>query len=86
MSFHHAQYKSPGEPRSRDSAPRIVLVGRDRAGNWVACERRGAFGGFFISRTQALRYALFENGGHPECIIEVTRAIELDFRTPQPEQ
>jgi len=26
----------------------------------------GAFGGLFISRTQALRYALFENGRHPE--------------------
>nr|WP_271608596.1 hypothetical protein [Bradyrhizobium sp. CCBAU 21359] len=81
MSFHHAQYKSPVEPRSRGSSPRIVLVGRDRAGNWVARERRGAFGGLFISRSQALRYALFENGGHPESIIEVTRAIELDFRT-----
>ncbi|QOZ11773.1 hypothetical protein XH96_32960 [Bradyrhizobium sp. CCBAU 51765] len=74
MSFHHAQYKSPVEPRSRDSAPRIALVGRDRAGNWAARERRGAFGGLFISRTQALRYALFENGSHPESIIALTRA------------
>ncbi|WLA46699.1 hypothetical protein QIH83_10855 [Bradyrhizobium elkanii] len=86
MSFHHAQHKSPVEPRSRISPPRIVLVGRDRAGNWVARERRGAFGGFFISRAQALRYALFENGGHPERIIEVKRKLELDFRTnPTPQ-
>ncbi|MCC8935870.1 hypothetical protein H8A99_05000 [Bradyrhizobium sp. Arg68] len=70
----------PFESPSRDSAPRIVLVGRNRAGNWVAREQRGVFGGLFVNRAQALKYALFENGGHPESVIDVTREIELDFR------
>ncbi|SDF49463.1 hypothetical protein SAMN05216337_105818 [Bradyrhizobium brasilense] len=63
------------------SAARIVYVGRNRFGNWVACEERGVFGGLFVSRAQALKYALVENGGHPDSIIEVTREIELYIAT-----
>ncbi|SFQ31015.1 hypothetical protein SAMN05216330_1254 [Bradyrhizobium sp. Ghvi] len=66
---------------SRSSATRIVLVGRNRAGCWVALEERGCFGGLFVNRDQAIKYALVENGGHPESIIEVTREIELEIRT-----
>ncbi|MDA9504864.1 hypothetical protein XI09_09120 [Bradyrhizobium sp. CCBAU 11386] len=69
------------EPPSRGPAPPIVFVGRNRRGNWVAREQRGFFGGLFINRAQALKYAFVENGRHPESIIEVTREIELDFRT-----
>ncbi|WP_375779172.1 hypothetical protein ACE103_09300 [Bradyrhizobium sp. ma5] len=69
------------EHPSRGSAPRIVFVGRNRRGNWVVREQRGSFGGLFINRAQALKYALFENGRHAESIIEVTREIELDIRT-----
>ncbi|MBP1299772.1 hypothetical protein [Bradyrhizobium elkanii] len=69
------------ELSSRGSAPRIVFVGRNRAGHWVAREQRGAFGGSFVDRAQALKYALHKNGRHPESIIEVTREIELDIRT-----
>ncbi|MGY2843686.1 hypothetical protein ACVIWU_006437 [Bradyrhizobium sp. USDA 4509] len=69
------------ESTSRDPATRIVLVGRNRAGYWVALEQRGFFGGLFVNRAQALKYALLENGGHPESIIEVTREIELEIRT-----
>ena len=70
------------DSRSSDCAPPIVLVGRNRAGNWVAREKRGAFGGLFINRAEALKYALFENGHHPESIIEVAREIELDIPSP----
>ncbi|MEY9590936.1 hypothetical protein ABIA06_003227 [Bradyrhizobium yuanmingense] len=66
---------------SRGSATRVVLVGRDRAGRWVALEQGGFFGGLFVDRAHALKYALLENGGHPESIIEVPREIELEFRT-----
>ncbi|UFW51344.1 MULTISPECIES: hypothetical protein [Bradyrhizobium] len=69
------------EPRWPDSAPLIVFVGRDRRGNWVAREQGGSFGGLFVNRAQALKYALVENGGRPESIIEVTCEIELDIRT-----
>lgn len=60
----------------------IVFVGKNRAGNWVARETRGAFGGLFIDRAEALKYALFKNGGDPENIIEVAR--EIEFEIPRP--
>ncbi|MCK1494802.1 hypothetical protein IVB14_31445 [Bradyrhizobium sp. 180] len=60
----------------------IVFVGRNRAGNWVVRETRGAFGGLFIDRAEALKYALLKNGGDPENIIEVVR--EIEFEIPKP--
>jgi hypothetical protein len=30
-------------------------------------------------RPQAVKYALFENGHHPETIVELAREIELDM-------
>ncbi|MFK4380980.1 hypothetical protein ABIA40_000388 [Bradyrhizobium sp. USDA 223] len=68
------------EPPRPGSVP-LIVVGRNRRGNWVARELGGSFGGLFVSRAQALKYALVENGHHPESIIEVTREIELDIRT-----
>ncbi|MCA1510328.1 hypothetical protein [Bradyrhizobium sp. NBAIM01] len=67
------------ESASRSSATRIILVGRNRAGYWVALEQGGFFGGLFVNRAHAMKYALLKNGGHPESIIEVTREIELEF-------
>ncbi|WP_338025631.1 hypothetical protein [Bradyrhizobium zhanjiangense] len=59
----------------------IVFVGRNRRGNWVAREQNGMFGGLFVNRDQALKYALSENGNHPEAVIESSREIELDVHT-----
>lgn len=55
----------------------IVFIGRNRHGNWVVRELNGFFGGLFVSRAQALKYALFENGRHPETIFELSSEIEL---------
>lgn len=60
------------------AASTVVLVGRNRRGNWVARERNGLFGGLFANRAQAWKYALYENGHHPEAIFEVSHQIELD--------
>lgn len=57
----------------------IVFIGRNHSGNWVACEQNGLFGGLFVNRAQAFKYALFENGHHPETIVELSREIELAF-------
>ncbi len=57
----------------------VVFIGRDRRGNWVAREQNGLFGGLFVNRAQAFKYALFENGHHPETIVELSRKIELTF-------
>ncbi|XSC42541.1 hypothetical protein ACF1BQ_029725 [Bradyrhizobium sp. RDT10] len=67
------------EPPSCSLAASTVFVGRDRRGNWVAREQNGNFGGLFVNRAQAFKYALFENGHHPEAIVEVSREIELDI-------
>lgn len=65
-------------------AASTIFVGTNRRGNWVAREQNGIFGGLFVDRAQALKYALFENGYHPETIVEVSCEIELDIpATPQ---
>jgi hypothetical protein len=67
------------EPPSCSSLSDIVLIGRNGNGQWVAQEQTGLYGGLFISRTQAIKYALSENGRHPETIVELSREIELDL-------
>ena len=65
------------EPPSCSAASAIVFIGRNRRGQWVALQQNGLYGGLFVNRAQAIKYALFENGHHPETIIELSREIEL---------
>jgi hypothetical protein len=75
------------EPPSCSSASTIVFIGRNSRGNWVAQEQNGLYGGLFVNRAQAVKYALFENGHHPETIIDLPREIELDMGSkPSPER
>jgi hypothetical protein len=67
------------EPPSRSAASTIVFIGKNRRGHWVAQEQNGLYGGLFVNRAQAVKYALFENGRHPETIVELSREIELDM-------
>src|ERR1700688_628387 len=67
------------EPPSCSSASTIVFIGKNSRGNWVAQEQNGLYGGLFVNRAQAVKYALFENGHHPETIVELSREIELDM-------
>jgi hypothetical protein len=67
------------EPPSCSSASPIVFIGKNSRGNWVAQQQNGLYGGLFVSRVAAVRYALFENGNHPEAIVAVSREIELDM-------
>ena len=68
------------EPPSSSSTPlTLVFIGRNRKGDWVAQEQNGLYGGLFVDRSQAIKYALAENGHHPETIIELSRKIELDM-------
>ena len=57
----------------------MTFIGRNSRGNWVAREQHGLYGGLFVNRAQAIKYALFENGRHPETIVELAREIELDI-------
>lgn len=67
------------EPPSCSSQSTIVFIGKNSRGNWVAQEQNGLYGGLFVNRAQAVKYALFENGHHPETIVELSREIELDM-------
>ena len=66
------------EPPSCSSSSAIVFIGKNSRGNWVAQEQNGLYGGLFVNRAQAIKYALFENGHHPETIVELSREIELE--------
>jgi hypothetical protein len=67
------------EPPSCSSAAfSLVFVGQNHKGQWVAQEQNGLYGGLFVNRAQAIKYALSENGHHPETIVELSREIELD--------
>lgn len=70
------------EPPSCSSLSTVVFIGRNRRGQWVAQEQNGLYGGLFVSRAQAIKYALFENGQHLETIVELPREIELDMSRP----
>jgi hypothetical protein len=72
------------EPPSCSSLSAIVFIGRNSRGNWVAQEQNGLYGGLFVNRAQAVKYALFENGHHPETIVELSREIELDMGGKRP--
>ena len=67
------------EPPSCSSASAIVFIGKNGRGNWVVQEQSGLYGGLFVNRAQAVKYALFENHHHPETIIELPHEIELDM-------
>jgi len=66
------------EPPSCSFLSHIVFIGRNGRGQWVAQEQNGLYGGLFVSRAQAIKYAMFENGHHPETIVELSREIELE--------
>jgi hypothetical protein len=72
------------EPPSCSLPSAIVFIGRNSRGNWVAQEQNGLYGGLFVNRAQAVKYALFENGHHPEAIVELSREIELDMDGSRP--
>jgi hypothetical protein len=72
------------EPPSCSSLSNIVFIGKNSRGQWVAQEQNGLYGGLFVNRAQAVKYALFENGHHPETIVELSREIELDMHGQSP--
>jgi hypothetical protein len=72
---------SADEPPSRLHAfP--MLIGRNGRGQWVVRSQDGRCGGLFINRTEALRFALFENGHRPDAVIMVGN-LELTMTDPR---
>jgi hypothetical protein len=65
------------EPPSSQSS--LFRIGRDADGHWVVQDERGLCGGLFVDRTQALKFALFENGHRPQAVVMVPGVLELDL-------
>jgi hypothetical protein len=70
------QSEPPSPTRAATSA---LLIGRDSRGHWVVQDERGLYGGLFVDRSEALRYAMFENGNRPQAVIMVPGILELDM-------
>jgi hypothetical protein len=54
----------------------MCLIGKDSKGNWVVQEPQGKYGGLFVNRAEALKFAIFENG-HPQAAVMVPDTLEL---------
>ena len=72
------------EPPSTNPSVRPLhfLIGKNSRGNWVVQDERGLCGGLFVDRTEALKFAMFENGNHPQAVVMVPGVFELDMNRP----
>jgi hypothetical protein len=57
----------------------LFMVGRNSQGSWVARNQSGLCGGLFVGRAEAIKFALSQNGNHPEGVVVVAGALELDM-------
>jgi hypothetical protein len=65
----HESCEPPLRPLSRSSS--LLFIGTDSRGNWVVRDQAGLCGGLFINRSEALRFAMLENGRRPRAVIMV---------------
>src|SRR5262249_53580017 len=72
-----------GEPPSTCRA-KLFRVGRNGRGNWVVQDQSGLCGGMFVNRTEAVKFAMFENGNRPQAVIMVPGILELDMSGKPP--
>jgi hypothetical protein len=73
--------RQDAEPPSSEppSGDHLFMIGRNSRGNRVVRDQSGLRGGLFIDRTEALRFALFENGHRPQAVLMVPGILELDL-------
>jgi hypothetical protein len=71
--------KKDEPPSPSGLKPSLFLVGKDSHGHWVVQDQGGRRGGLFVGRTEALKYAMFENGNRPDAVIMVPDVLELDM-------
>jgi hypothetical protein len=68
-----------GEPPSTGRAKSLFRIGKNSRGNWVVQDQSGLCGGMFVNRTEAVKFAMFENGNRPQAVIMVPGILELDM-------
>jgi hypothetical protein len=66
---------------SRPKLVRPFLLGRNHAGQWVVQDEGGMWGGIFVDRIAALKFAMSENG-RPQAVIMVPDPLELAITAP----
>src|SRR5262249_5444189 len=59
------------EPPSAPRANSLFRIGKNRRGQWVVQDQSGLCGGLFVSRAEAVKFAMFENGNRPRAVIMV---------------
>jgi hypothetical protein len=85
MTYLHNQLErkcvmNKGEPPALSgSDSSLFLVGRDSHGNWVVQDQSGLYGGLFVGRAEALKFAMDENGKRPQAVIMVPGILELNI-------
>jgi len=56
----------------------MCLIGKNSKGNWVVQGPQSKYGGLFVNRADALKFAMFENG-HPHAAVMVPGILELNI-------
>jgi hypothetical protein len=75
-----SEFKRPRRQVSACSEDKLLfLVGRNSRGNWVVQDQDGLCGGLFTAQSAALKFALSENGNHPEGVRMVPGLLELSI-------
>jgi hypothetical protein len=69
----------PLRPLSRSS---LFFIGRDSRGSWVVRDQAGLCGGLFVNRSEALRFAMLENGRRLRAVIMVPGILEFSIGGP----
>jgi hypothetical protein len=66
-------------PRPKPARP--FLLGRNHAGQWIVQDQGGMWGGVFVDRTAALKFAMSESG-RPQAVVMVPYPLELAITVP----
>ena len=56
----------------------MCCIGRNSKGHWVVQGPQGKYGGLFVNRAAALKFAMFEDG-HPYAAVMVPHPLELNM-------
>jgi hypothetical protein len=67
------------EPLAAPRANSLFRIGKNRRSQWVVQDQSGLCGGLFVSRAEAVKFAMFENGNRPQAVIMVPGILELDM-------
>jgi hypothetical protein len=81
--FESIESQDSCEPPLRHlSSSSLLFIGIDSHGNWVVRDQASVCGGLFVNRSEALRFAMLENGRRPRAVIMVPGILEFSIDEP----